>query len=138
VVEYEQAAAAAGLEAEKAYLAPLLALEGLVRSRARDEVHAILGDVALCVASFRGVALVALRSRRRDRSAGEAVRIRDEARRAAPAGEGPASAPRLVVSGAGATKVRGELNGDVPGRGLEGPAQWPDAGETAWLGGLLA
>jgi hypothetical protein len=138
VAEYEQAAAAAGLEAEKAHLAPLLALEGLVRSRARDEVHAILGDVSLCLASFQGTALVALRSRRRDRSPGEAARIREEARRAALAHEGSVSARRLVVSGAGAALLLSELNGDAPALGLEGPPRWPEARETAWLGGLVS
>lgn len=138
VTEYEQAAASAGLEAERAHLAPLLALEGLVRSGARDEVHAVLGDVALCLAAFRGRALVSLRSRRRDRSAGEGVRLRDEALRAAGPGGGGAFPSRLVVSGSGSTDLRHELNGDAAGRGLEGPAEWPEAREAAWLGSVVS
>jgi hypothetical protein len=139
VAEYEQAVAAVGLEAERAHLAPLLALDGIMRSGAGDDVHAVLGDVALCLASFRGGVLVALRSRRRDRSPGEAARIRDEAARAvATVHDGAAPPSRLVVSGAGAALVRSALNGDAPGPGLEGPAEWSDARETVWLGGLLS
>lgn len=138
VAEYEQAAAAAGLAAERAHLGPLLALEGLMRSGARDEVHAVLGDVAFCLASFRGATLVALRNRRRDRSPGEGSRLRDEAARAAgPAGQG-AAPPRLVVSGSGASGLRREFDDDAAGRGLEGPQEWPDAREAAWLGGLVS
>jgi hypothetical protein len=138
VAEYEQAAASAGLEPERAHLAPLLALEGLLRSGARDEVHAVLGDVALCLAAFQGRALVSLRSRRRDRSAGEGGRLRDEALRAAGPSGGGALPSRLVVSGSGATGLRHELNGDAAGRGLDGPAEWPEAREAAWLGSLVS
>ncbi len=138
VAEYEQVAAAAGLEVERAHLAPLLALEGLVRSGVRDEVHAVLGDVALCLASFEGNALATLRNRRRDRSTGEAWRLREEAARAsAPPGSG-APAPRLVVSGTGAASLRRELSADAVGGRLEGPAEWPEARDEAWLGGLVA
>jgi hypothetical protein len=138
VAEYEQAAAAAGLAAERTHLAPLLALEGLLRSGVRDETHALLGDVALCLASFRGGALVALRNRRRDRSAGEGTRLGEEVARAAgPAGNG-ATPPRLVVSGSGASALRRELSGDAFGHGLEGPAEWPEARDAAWLGGLVS
>jgi len=138
VAEYEQAAAAAGLAAERAHLAPLLALEGLLRSGARDEVHVLLGDVAVCLAAFRGAALVGLRNRRRDRSPGEESRLRDEAARAAStAGHGPAL-PRLVVSGSGSSGLRRALDDLAAGRRLEGPAEWPEAREAAWLGGLVS
>jgi hypothetical protein len=138
VAEYEEAAAAVGSRIERVHMAPLLALEGLVRSGARDVVHAVLGDAALCLATFHEGALVALRSRRRDRSSGEASRLVDElARTATFAGNG-AGPLRFVVSGADATRLRREAGGDVVERGLEGPGEWDDAVEAAWLGGLLS
>ncbi len=138
VAEYEQAAAGAGLEVERVHLAPLVALAGLMRTGARDAVHAVLGDVALCLVAFRGGAPAALRNRRRDRSAGEASRLREEASRAAASAGDGADPVRLVVSGAGATRLRHELGEEGAGRGLEGPGEWPDAAEAAWLGGLLS
>ena len=96
------------------------------------------GTWPLCLAAFQGRALVSLRSRRRDRSAGEGVRLRDEAVRAAGPGGGGAFPSRLVVSGSGSTGLRHELNGDAAGRGLEGPAEWPEAREAAWLGSLVS
>jgi hypothetical protein len=138
VAEYEQAAAGAGLDVDEVHLAPLVVLAGLMRTGARDAVHAVLGDVAMCLAAFRGGAPVALRSRRRDRSTGEASRLRLEASRAsAVAGDGWVAA-QLVVSGAGAAHLRDELGGEGAGRGLEGPGEWPDAAEAAWLGGLVS
>ena len=138
VAEYEQAAAGAGLEVERVNLAPLVALAALLRGGPRDEVHALLGDVALCLAAFRGGAPAALRSRRRDRSTGEASRLRDEALRAAASAGDGADPLRLVVSGAGSARLRRELGEESAGRGLEGPGEWPDAAEAAWLGGLLS
>lgn len=134
VAEFEQAAVAAGLEIEQVHLAPLVALEGLMRSRPREAVHAVLGDVALCLAAFRDGALVGLRSRRRDRSPGEAERLREEARRASAAADSGA----FVVSGSGALRLRRDLGGRAAGNGLDGPAEWPEAAEAAWLGGLVA
>lgn len=99
VAEYEQAVAGAGLGVEQVHLAPLVALAGLMRSGSRDAVHAVLGDAAVCLAVFRGGVPVALRNRRRDRSAGEASRLSREASRAADhavPGSGPLP---LVVSG---------------------------------------
>ncbi|HSD27738.1 MAG TPA: hypothetical protein VLL75_10580 [Vicinamibacteria bacterium] len=138
VAEYEQAAVAAGLEVERVHLAPLVALAGLMRAGARDAVHAVLGDVALCLAAFRDGAPVAVRSRRRDRSSGEASRLRLEASRtAAFAGDGE-EPPRLVVSGADATRLLNEL-GEVPGPGLAGQGDWPGGSEPpSWLGGLVS
>ena len=138
VAEYEQAAAAAGLEVERVHLAPLVALAGLMRAGARDAVHAVLGDVAMCLAAFRGGVPFAVRSRWRDRSSGEASRLRREAARAAAlAGDGKEPA-RLVVSGAEATRLRQEL-GESAGLALSGLADWPEAGEPpSWLGGLVS
>jgi hypothetical protein len=138
VAEFEEAAAAAGREIERVHMAPLLVLEGLVRSSPRDAVHAVLGDAALCLATFHEGALVALRSRRRDRSSGEGSRLQDEmGRTAAFAGNGSGS-PRFVLSGADAARLRREAGGDPAERGLAGPGQWEDAVEAAWLGGLLS
>jgi hypothetical protein len=138
VAEYEEAAAATGLEVERVHLAPLLALEGLARSGVRDAVHAVLGDVALCLATFHEGALVALRNRRRDRSGGEASRLRDDAGRAAAhAGNGIGPA-RFGLSGVDATRLRREVGGENAPRGLQGPVEWDDAVDAAWLGGLLS
>jgi hypothetical protein len=138
VAELEEAAAAAGFEIDRVHMAPLLALEGLVRSGADDVVHAVLGDVALCLATFHEGRLVGLRSRRRDRSSGEASRLlEDLARTAASAGNGKGSL-RLVLSGADATRLRREAGGELAERGLAGPAEWEGAAEAAWLGGLLS
>jgi len=138
VAEYEQAVLSAGLEVDRVHLAPLVALEGLMRRGARNALHAVLGDVALCLATFRGGLLVGLRSRRRDPSGAEASWLREEAARAASfAGDGADSLP-LVLSGREAPRLRRELGADPAERGLQGPGDWPDAVEAAWLGGLLS
>jgi hypothetical protein len=138
VAEYEQAVAGAGLEVEAVHLAPLVALAGLMRSGARDAVHAVLGDVAMCLAAFRDGVPVALCSRRRDRSTGEASRLRREASRAsALAGDGRGPL-RLVVSGAGASRLSREL-GEGALCGLVSPGESPDGAEApSWLGGLVS
>jgi hypothetical protein len=136
VAEYEQVAAGAGLEVERVHLAPLLALEGLLRPGAPDAVHAVLGDVALFLATIHGGALVALRSRRRDASPDEAVRLRRDAERAAASnGSAPplSGSPGPGPAGCSASSARG-----TPGGGLPGPGSWPGADEAAWLGGLVA
>jgi hypothetical protein len=138
VAEYEQAVAGAGFEVERVHLAPLVALAGLMRGGERDAVHAVLGDVAVCLAAFRGGAPVALRNRRRDRSAGEASRLREEASRAAASTGNGTGTLRLVVSGGGAAGLRRELHEGSAWPALEGPAEWPDAAEAAWLGGLVS
>lgn len=139
VAEYEQAVAGAGLEVDLVHLAPLVALAGLMRSGSRDAVHAVLGDVAMCLAAFRGGVPVALRNRRRDRSTGEAARLLREASRTWDlAGDGR-DPVRLVVSGAEAARLRHELGGESAGRGLGAPGEWPDAAEApSWLGGLVS
>jgi len=138
VAEYEQAVVAAGLEVDHVHLAPLVALEGLMRKGAREALHAVLGDVALCLATFRGGLPVGLRSRRRDPSGAEASWLRQEvAREAALAGDGKGSLP-LVLSGREAARLRRELGAEPAERGLQGPGEWPDAVEAAWLGGLVS
>lgn len=137
VAEYEQAATSAGLEVERVHLAPLVVLEGLLRVGARDAVHAVLGDTALCLAGFREGALHVLRNRRRDRSAGEAGRLVEEAARTAlMIGEG---SKHLLLCGADAGRLRREMEtGSPTERMLEGPGEWPEAVEAAWLAGVLA
>ena len=138
VTEYEQAAVAAGLEVERVHLAPLVALAGLLRGGARDEVHAVLGDVAMCLAAFRGGVPVALRSRWRDRSPGEASRLRQEASVTAALGGDGQEPVRLVCSGADAERLRREL-GDGAGPALAGLAGGPEAAEPpSWVGGLVS
>jgi hypothetical protein len=136
VAEYEQAAVAAGLEVDHVHLAPLVALEGLMRGGTRDGVHAVLGDVAMCLAAFRGGAPVAVRSRWRDRSSGEGARLLEEASRTAALGgdgEGPV---RLAVSGVAAARLRQEI-GNAPGAGLDDEEDPPGDDDTpAWVGGL--
>jgi hypothetical protein len=138
VAEYEQCLVAAGLEVERVHLAPLLALAGLMRSGARDAVHAVLGDVAMCLAPFRGGLPVAVRSRRRDRSAGEASRLRLEAARAAAlAGDGVGPV-QLVISGAESARLRDAL-GEGAGPKPEGFGEWPGGTATpSWLDGLVS
>jgi hypothetical protein len=139
VAEYEQAAAAAGLEVERVHLAPLVALAGLMRvGGAGDAVHAVLGDVAMCLAAFRDGLPVAVRSRRRDRSSGEGSRLRREASRAAALTGDGSEAARLVVSGSEAVRLRHEL-GESPGPGPVGGGESLEAAEPpSWLGGLVS
>lgn len=137
VAEYEQAAADVGLEVERVHLGPLLALEGLSRLRTRDAVHVVLGDVALCLAAFRSGALRALRNRRRDRSPGEAIRLAEDAARTARLGGDGELPARVAFCGADALRLRWE-RGQGSERTLEGPGEWPEAVEAAWLGGVLA
>jgi hypothetical protein len=137
VAAFEHAAQAAGLEARRVHLAPLVALEGLLRGGAGDAVHLVLGDVALCLAVVRDGALVALRSRRRDRSPGEASRLRDEVARVA-AGTNGGSALPLALAGSDGRRLRRELGAPELGEALPAPGEWAEAADAAWLGGLLA
>jgi len=135
VAEYEQLAASAGLETERVHLAPLLALAGV--GRARDAVHVMLGDAAVCLAAVRDGGVAALRSRRRDVAEDEALRLFDEAERTARlAGDG-AGAPRVVFSGADAARLCARAGGE-PAALVPGTAEWPQAAEAAWLPGVAA
>jgi hypothetical protein len=134
VAEYEGVASAAGLEVESVHLSPLLAVEGLVRRGRGDAVHVVLADAAVSFACFREGRLALLRSRRRDRSPGEAARLAVEARHCA-ALAGSEGGP--IVSGRGAERLAEEI-GVEPAPPPAGCAGWPDAAETAWLGGLVS
>ena len=136
VAEYEQAATAAGAQVEQVFLAPLVALAGLLRPGVGDGVHAVLGDVALCLAYLRDDTLVALRSRRRDRSSGEAARLAAEMRRLQAAGGNGHAGVRLGLRGSDAASLRAELGAARPLPALAPPDQ-PQADEAGWLGGLL-
>lgn len=138
VAEYEHAAAAAGLEIEHVHLAPLVALAGLMRAGGGEAVHVVLGDVALLIAAFHEGLPTGLRSRRRDRSAGEAGRLLEEARRTAVGSGNGATSPPLVLSGADSSRLRLELGLESGAPGLAGPGEWPGATEAAWLGGLVS
>ena len=135
VVEHEQAAAAAGLalrpRAPRRAPRPRAAA-ALVRAGRGARA---LGDAAVTFAAVRGGALVALHSRRRDTSPGEAGRLVAEADRVAARLDPPV---RLAVAfaGADADALRREAgSGAVPV--LPGRAA-AHGGEPAWLEGVLA
>lgn len=136
IAEYEQAARAAGATIEEVHLAPLLALAGLLRERRTDEAHALLGDVAMCLALVRDGAILALRSRRRDRSPGEASRLREELRKlaAGAANGGGVPSVALAVSGSDAQRLRPDVASGAPG-GIAALAVSGSA-EAGWLPGL--
>lgn len=138
VAEYEQAASAAGANVEQVHLAPLLGLAGLLRERRGDEAHALLGDVAMCLAFVREGAILALRSRRRDRSRGEASRLRAElVRLAAQAANGNGSVP-LAVTGSDAPGLRPDLGaGAAANATAPVPTLERGAAEASWLLGLV-
>jgi hypothetical protein len=140
VAQYEQLAGSAGLSVERVHLAPLVAIGALLgRGRGtRRAVHAVLGDVAVCLAVIRSGELVALRNRRRDPSEGEGHRLLAEAVRTARlAGDGDGPVP-LSLSGSGSIRLRDALGPAAEAGGLDGPGGWAGAAEAAWLAGALA
>jgi len=142
IARYEQLAVAAGLSVDRVHLAPLVAVGGiLARGRGRGAVvHALLGDVALCLVGFRDGELVAFRSRRRDRSGDEAAWLREEAERATAGAENGNGRGRLelLVSGPGSGELSLALGAGSPGGAVNGAERWPEASEAAWVGGALA
>jgi hypothetical protein len=139
--EYESLAAGAGLVQERIDLAPLAALQALLREpRDVPSVDVILGDAAVCFAAYQEGRLQAFRSRLRDPDAGEARRLADEADRTHLAAGGGAE-PRLRVVGSGATALlhawTREGRSAEPGWRAEGRLP-VDPVEVAWLGGALA
>lgn len=137
VLEHEQAAASAGAARDRVHLAPLLALEPLLRGSSPDAVHVLLGDAGVTFAAVRRGALLALRSRRRDASPGEAGRLVDEAVRIARRLDAAAS---LAVSFAGpdVADMRREATLSAAARVLPGRLAADGTGEPAWLAGVLA
>ncbi len=138
VSEYEQAATAAGATVDEVQLAPLLALAGLLRGRSGDAAHALLGDVAMCLALVRDGALLALRSRRRDRSPGEASRLHEELRMLASRTRNGNGDVPLALSGSDAARLRPEIGAAGSGDRVAPLGLPPNDAEAAWLGGLLA
>jgi hypothetical protein len=135
VAEYEEAARAAGAEVDEVHLAPLVALGGL-RGRGGDGVHALLGDAAMCLALVHGGSILALRSRRRDRSSGEAARLRSALERLSAAVNGNGSGVPLAVVGSDAARLRPGL-GAGSGSGAKAPGL-AGGDEAGWLVGLVA
>lgn len=138
VVEYEEAASAAGFGQERLDLAPLAALDGLLRRPSRDAsgVDVILGDVALSLAAHRDGEIHVFRSRLRDRDEDEADRILAEAvRTAALAG---IDSPRIRVVGPGARALVHALSfrGLTAAPGWDAPVDGArvEACELAWVG----
>jgi len=129
VAEYEQALAAAGLAVESVSLAPLLALTTLAGRGPRDALHVLLGDAAATLVLVRGGRVSAVRSRRRDRSAGECGRLSMEATRTARIVGDVAVAPRILWVGSDAAALQEESGRD------DGPRS---AAGAAWLPGALA
>ncbi len=135
VAEYEQAVASVGLALERVHLAPLLGLAAVRRSGSRDAVHVLLGATAACFAVVNGT-VVSLRNRRRDSTAGEALRLVEEATRTAGLTENGFRRQTIVLSGADSTRLCGEAALDAA-RPPAGLGDWPAAVEAVWLGGLL-
>lgn len=136
VGEYEGAVGEAGGKVERVHLAPLLALAGLRRERRAGAVHALLGDVAMCLALVQDGSILALRSRRRDRSPGEVSRLRAELLRlASSAANGNGRLP-LTVSGSNASALRPALEADAAGAAVAAEPVRAEAGEACWLLGL--
>lgn len=136
VAEYEEAARAAGAEVDEVHLAPLMALAGLRHGRRADGAHALLGDAAMCLVLVSGGAILSLRSRRRDRSPGEATRLRTALDRlSAAAANGNGSVP-LAVTGSDAPLLRPGL-GAAAQSGADA-LTLAGGGEAGWLVGLVA
>jgi hypothetical protein len=99
-------------------------------------VHALLGDAAMCLALVHGGSILALRSRRRDRSSGEAARLRSALERLSAAANGNGSAVPLAVVGSDAPQLRPGL-GAFSGSGAAAPSV-AGGDEAGWLAGLVA
>lgn len=138
VASYEEAAAAAGWKQERLDLAPLAALDGLMRRppEGGDGVDVILGEAGFSLAVFRDGAVRAFRSRLRDRDEGDADRIQAEGERTAAAAG--LRSPRFRVVGPGARSLIHAMSF----RGLSAVAAWEgpqdgmpvEACELSWLG----
>jgi hypothetical protein len=140
--DYEEVAAAAGLQQERVDLAPLGALAALgAAGPPGAAVDVVLGDAAVSLAVRAGGAVRAVRNRRRDGAPDEWRRLRADAERTA-ALAGEAALPRLRVVGAGALALLEELRA----AGLSAEPGWRVAGdvlpahgaELGWLGAALA
>jgi len=145
VAEYEDAAAAEGIARGRVDLAPLAAAScALRRSRALASaatVVVVLGDVACSLLACEGGRLLAMRTRRRDPSRGEAERLRADALRTA-VQAGLTGEPELLVAGPGARGLLDQLA--AAGRAARLLSPGPEAGplhEAAtrpWLAAALS
>jgi hypothetical protein len=138
VAEYEEAASSAGWTQERLDLAPLAALDGLLRRPPEGGVgvDVILGDACVSLAAHRDGGIHVFRSRLRDRDDDEAARLQAEVERTAAAAG--LDSPRIRVVGSGARSMIHALSF----RGLSASAGWEapadgmpvEACELAWLG----
>jgi hypothetical protein len=144
VAEYEDVVRAAGFTQERMDLAPLAGLHALRAgwSRSSTDLDVVLGDAAYVLTAQHSGALRVLRSRRRDRDAGEPQRLALELARVLRQGGLPEAPSRVRVVGPGASDVvrdlaaagrPAELGWTMQGQGLA-----IDAAEVPWLGGLFA
>lgn len=93
VEEYETVGASVGLVPERVDLAVLAALAASSTAGIGDALEVILGEAEAALAAWRDGRLVALRTRLRDRSAGEAGRLADDLARTAALAGLPADVP---------------------------------------------
>jgi hypothetical protein len=144
VTEYEEAAAAAGIDHGRVDLAPLAAAASVLRqarSAPSPSVAVVLGDVACLLMACEGGRVLAVRTRRRDLGRGEAERLRLDALRTALAA-GMAGEPELLFAGSGARGVLDHLA--AAGRAARllfaGPeaGPLPEAGSRPWLAAALS
>jgi hypothetical protein len=142
IAEYEQALAAAGFGPASVDLTPLAALAALAEdARGATSALIVLGDAAYSLALHVGRHLRVVRSRRRDRTGGEAARLAREVERAARLAH-CADPVRVRLVGAGASALAREMAAAgaeaEPGWRLDAGALPLPAAELAWLGSALA
>lgn len=138
VAEYEAAAAAAGWSQERLDLAPLAALDGLLRRPPEGGagIDIILGDSGLSIAAYRDGALLAFRSRLRDQDEDEVARVQAEAERTASAAGLDSLHVRVVGAGARSMIHALSFRGVTASAGWDAPVAGSplEACELAWLG----
>jgi hypothetical protein len=138
VAEYEEVARAGGVLPERVDLGPLAATAALVRRPPSGAaVVLLLGDAAIALLGFDRGRLLAFRTRFRGSSAGEPERLLADASRSARS-LGGNGAPRLLVTGTGASRFVGDLlaAGGVAEPAAVAPGLGPlaEAAELAFAG----
>jgi hypothetical protein len=138
VAEYEGAASAAGWSQERLDLAPLAALDGLLRRPPEGGagIDVILGDAGLSLAAYRDGGLRAFRSRLRDQDDDEVARVQAEVERTAVAAGLDSHHVRVVGSGARSLIHALSFRGVAASAGWDAPVEGLpfEACELAWLG----